>query len=664
MALVAQGDGAPFVWLLNRSSALLLRMLGVRQGGEHALTAEELHMIFRRSDPVGRDRGRRAPDHDRDHAARRPSGARTDDAAHRARLDRPQAPARRHPRRDQGYAAFAAAGGRWQPDNIVGVVKVREVLALLLQAKGSDRPADAQGRSHPRPARRDGRAALLQQSDVAMALVHDEYGHLEGVVTPADLLDAIVGNFASHQDEGDEPMVVEREDGSLLVAGAMPADAMADRLGIELPDEPRIRDGRGLCAVGDQACRKEGEHFEDQGWRFEVVDMDGLQDRQAAGQRGCRSPEAPPETRPAFQPPPFQQFQSASQLPIVRRLRFAAVAFGAARMSRVTRPWRRVGAGIAHGRADARRGLARRLTCSIPRAARGRPPNSASSVCCCRGAIRWARGAGGCGGVSAKSGGTTSGAWRCTANSSGRSRLNSPLPPQPKAAPRRGQEIRAGWSCAWFSSPKRLGRRFVIRLFARKQRPGKDYQDADGDRGIGNVEDQERAEIAEMQVGIVDHEPNSHRSRILPSAPPSTMASATISASFFLLAQQPDQHDQRDPQVSATSSPAHLHRIGGEHAQRNAVVVRARQIEERQQLDLVPHLPQAQIDDRPALDHWSTRRWQRGDAEADHAVAGEEAHAAASMPPPPDRSVNTARRPRSLRAGAASSARICGGWCG
>jgi len=76
---------------------------------------------------------------------------------------------------------------------------------------------------------------LLQQSDVAMALVHDEYGHLEGVVTPADLLDAIVGQFASHVDEGDEPLVVEREDGSLLVSGAMPADALADGWGSSCP---------------------------------------------------------------------------------------------------------------------------------------------------------------------------------------------------------------------------------------------------------------------------------------------------------------------------------------------------------------------------------------------------------------------------------------------
>ena len=116
---------------------------------------------------------------------------------------------------------------------------------------------------------------VLQQSDVAMAMVHDEYGHLEGIVTPADLLAAIVGNFASHQDEGDEPMVVEREDGSLLVSGALPADALADRLGLDLPDDREFATAAGYVLSVLKKLPNEGEHFNDQGWRFEVVDMDG-----------------------------------------------------------------------------------------------------------------------------------------------------------------------------------------------------------------------------------------------------------------------------------------------------------------------------------------------------------------------------------------------------
>jgi putative hemolysin len=116
---------------------------------------------------------------------------------------------------------------------------------------------------------------LLQQSDVAMAMVHDEYGHLEGVVTPADLLMAIVGNFASHLDDGDQPMVAEREDGSLLVSGALPADAMADRLGIDLPDDRDYATAAGYVLSVLKHLPHEGEHFTEGEWRFEVVDMDG-----------------------------------------------------------------------------------------------------------------------------------------------------------------------------------------------------------------------------------------------------------------------------------------------------------------------------------------------------------------------------------------------------
>jgi putative hemolysin len=67
-----------------------------------------------------------------------------------------------------------------------------------------------------------------------MALVHDEYGHFDGLVTPADILDAIAGAFCS--DEGnEEPEAVLREDGSWLLAGWMPADEMAEQLEVTLP---------------------------------------------------------------------------------------------------------------------------------------------------------------------------------------------------------------------------------------------------------------------------------------------------------------------------------------------------------------------------------------------------------------------------------------------
>ena len=71
---------------------------------------------------------------------------------------------------------------------------------------------------------------VLREAEVPMALVHDEYGHFEGVVTPADILDAIAGAFRSDEGEA-EPEAVQREDGSWLLAGWMPADEMAEQLG-------------------------------------------------------------------------------------------------------------------------------------------------------------------------------------------------------------------------------------------------------------------------------------------------------------------------------------------------------------------------------------------------------------------------------------------------
>jgi putative hemolysin len=88
-------------------------------------------------------------------------------------------------------------------------------------------------------------------------------------------LTAIVGNFVSHLDEGDEPMVVERHDRSLLIAGTLPADALANQLGIELPDDRDYATAAGYALSVLKHLPGEGEWFVEQNWRFEIVDMDG-----------------------------------------------------------------------------------------------------------------------------------------------------------------------------------------------------------------------------------------------------------------------------------------------------------------------------------------------------------------------------------------------------
>jgi putative hemolysin len=115
---------------------------------------------------------------------------------------------------------------------------------------------------------------VLREAEVPLALVHDEYGHFEGVVTPADLLEAIAGAFRSDAGEP-EPDAVRREDGSWLLAGSMPADEMAEQLGVPLPAQRKYHTVAGLIIGELQHLPATGERVEALGWRFEVVDLDG-----------------------------------------------------------------------------------------------------------------------------------------------------------------------------------------------------------------------------------------------------------------------------------------------------------------------------------------------------------------------------------------------------
>src|SRR4029078_4459461 len=79
--------------------------------------------------------------------------------------------------------------------------------------------------------------AVLRAADVPLALVHDEYGHMDGIVTPGSILAALAGTFAHDVEQAEEPPLIECEDGSGLVAGAASADLLSDRLGVTLPND-------------------------------------------------------------------------------------------------------------------------------------------------------------------------------------------------------------------------------------------------------------------------------------------------------------------------------------------------------------------------------------------------------------------------------------------
>lgn len=275
MALLAR-IAAPFVWLLNSSSAFLLRLIGVRHRGEHGYTADELHMIFAEATRTGAiEEEERAILSGVMKLSNRPvRGMMTP----RTEIDWIDLAAGERDIRDalarSPHSLLPVADG--SVDKMVGVVKARDVLALLLDKQPADlKPILRKAEVIPDQLDTMDALRLLQQSEVPLAMVHDEYGHFEGIVTPADLLEAIAGSFASHQDEGEGPQLTERADGSLLVAGAMPVDQLAERLGIELPDPRDFATAAGYALWVLKALPAEGEAFEEKGWRFEVVDMDG-----------------------------------------------------------------------------------------------------------------------------------------------------------------------------------------------------------------------------------------------------------------------------------------------------------------------------------------------------------------------------------------------------
>ena len=267
---------APLVWLLNSSSGLVFRLLGLSRESEDRVTAEELHLIVAEASKSGViEESERAIISGVVRLADRPV---REVMTPRIDVDwidiAADADAVRAKLLESPHTRLPVARG--SVDDIVGVVQARDIAGALFRGDTLDLEKLTRSAKviHDQI---DAMDALegLRAADVPMLLVHDEYGHFEGLVTPADLLSAIAGEFASDQDIGSEPFVVERDDGSLLIAGSMPADQMAERLGIELGEDRDYATAAGHALAILKHLPKEGERFTDKGWRFEIVDMDG-----------------------------------------------------------------------------------------------------------------------------------------------------------------------------------------------------------------------------------------------------------------------------------------------------------------------------------------------------------------------------------------------------
>ncbi|MFA6985168.1 MAG: hemolysin family protein [Arenimonas sp.] len=119
---------------------------------------------------------------------------------------------------------------------------------------------------------------IFREEQQPIALVVDEYGDIQGMVALNDLLGAVLGRAQATESSDDEPLVVEREDGSWLVDGRLSSEDLREILGLhELPgeDENDFTTAAGMVIARYGRIPHAGEHFDWRGWRIEVVDLDG-----------------------------------------------------------------------------------------------------------------------------------------------------------------------------------------------------------------------------------------------------------------------------------------------------------------------------------------------------------------------------------------------------
>jgi len=264
----------PAVWLLSKSSALVLRLIGITKVTRQTVTEEELRALIAEGAQVGvleveernmierllrlTDRPVRAVMTPRNEIA---WIERSTDAETLAAF-----------LKDSSYTRIIVCDGGI--DNPVGIIRAKDVLDLLLGG-GQLSVEEVMVKPMVVPDTLSSADALeqLRRTPYGMVLVLDEYGSFEGVVTAADIFEAIVG-------EAPEPGAVTAdvtdEAGVMTLDGAMPADEVKDRLRLsDLPAEGSYHTLGGLVLALLRRVPTAGDKIVFSGWLFEVLAMDG-----------------------------------------------------------------------------------------------------------------------------------------------------------------------------------------------------------------------------------------------------------------------------------------------------------------------------------------------------------------------------------------------------
>jgi putative hemolysin len=276
MAVLAR-VAAPIVWLLDGSSRVLLKILRVDRSTDETVTEEEIRAVLAEGSKTGilepQERELMAGVmRFSDRSTRGVMTPRRDIVGIDLTWDEDRIVQVLRGATHSRYPVFEGSA-----DAVVGVVQTKDILDDLLEG----RPIDIRAAMRPAQAVPESAPALtilemLRQGPNHMLVVMDEYGSVEGIVTAADVLDAIAGSLPG-DDEFTDPSIVQRDDGSWLLDGDLPVDIVAERLSCKALDDPD-RDYETLAGFFlsvSKAIPTTGDSIDWSGWRFEIVDMDG-----------------------------------------------------------------------------------------------------------------------------------------------------------------------------------------------------------------------------------------------------------------------------------------------------------------------------------------------------------------------------------------------------
>ncbi len=274
IALMAR-IGSPAVWLLVKSTGLILRMMGLQRARSRDVTEEELKMLLVEGTQAGvleveeRDMIERVL-----RLADKPVRAIMTPRTELAWINRTDPP------KEIAAALKAAPHSRFvvcdgSIDNVVGVVQAKDLLDGILS--GGELSVGAALRQPiivPDTVTALDALERLKSDVLGLALVMDEYGSFEGVVTAADVLEAIVGDPTDSETQiGADGLDGEA---TLVMDGMMPVDELKSRLALPgLPAEGSYHTLAGLLLALLRRVPRAGDRIVFAGWRFEVLEMDG-----------------------------------------------------------------------------------------------------------------------------------------------------------------------------------------------------------------------------------------------------------------------------------------------------------------------------------------------------------------------------------------------------